>query len=67
MIQVVFETHSISEDNERGVASGWSDSRLSAADGTSPRSWGAGGDTRWALDHYLAGVPLEVLAASDFA
>ncbi len=30
MIQVVFETHSISEDNERGVASGWSHSRLSA-------------------------------------
>lgn len=30
MIQVVFETHCISEDNERGVASGWSHSRLSA-------------------------------------
>jgi broad specificity phosphatase PhoE len=30
VIQVVFETHSISEDNERGVASGWSHSRLSA-------------------------------------
>ena len=29
MIQMVFETHSISEDNERGVASGWSHSRLS--------------------------------------
>ncbi len=29
MIQVVFETHSISEDNERRVASGWSHSRLS--------------------------------------
>lgn len=29
MIQVVFETHSISEDNERGVASGWSHSMLS--------------------------------------
>ena len=29
VIQVVFETHSISEDNERGVASGWSHSRLS--------------------------------------
>ena len=29
MIQVVFETHSISEDNERGAASGWSHSRLS--------------------------------------
>lgn len=30
MIQVVFETHSTSVDNERGVASGWSHSRLSA-------------------------------------
>jgi broad specificity phosphatase PhoE len=30
VIQVVFETHSISEDNESGVASGWSHSRLSA-------------------------------------
>jgi 2,3-bisphosphoglycerate-dependent phosphoglycerate mutase len=29
MIQVVFETHSISEDNERGTASGWNHSRLS--------------------------------------
>jgi 2,3-bisphosphoglycerate-dependent phosphoglycerate mutase len=29
-IAIVFETHSISEDNERGVASGWSHSRLSA-------------------------------------
>jgi broad specificity phosphatase PhoE len=28
VIQVVFETHSVSEDNERGVASGWSHSRL---------------------------------------
>lgn len=30
MIQMVFETHSISEDNERGAASGWNHSRLSA-------------------------------------
>jgi broad specificity phosphatase PhoE len=29
MIEVVFETHSISEDNEMGVASGWTPSRLS--------------------------------------
>jgi broad specificity phosphatase PhoE len=28
VIQVVFETHSVSEDNERAVASGWSHSRL---------------------------------------
>jgi alpha-ribazole phosphatase/probable phosphoglycerate mutase len=30
VIEVVFETHSTSEDNERGAASGWSHSRLSA-------------------------------------
>jgi broad specificity phosphatase PhoE len=29
MIEVAFETHSISEDNEVGVASGWAHSRLS--------------------------------------
>ena len=30
MIEVVFETHSLSEDNERGAASGWAHSCLSA-------------------------------------
>ncbi len=29
VIEIVFETHSISEDNERGIASGWGESRLS--------------------------------------
>jgi 2,3-bisphosphoglycerate-dependent phosphoglycerate mutase len=29
VITIVFETHSISEDNDRGVASGWNHSRLS--------------------------------------
>lgn len=29
MIEVVFETHSISEDNERGLATGWLPGRLS--------------------------------------
>ncbi len=28
--QIVFETHSISEDNENGIATGWHDGRLSA-------------------------------------
>jgi len=28
-IQIVFETHSISEDNERGIATGWNHGRLS--------------------------------------
>jgi alpha-ribazole phosphatase/probable phosphoglycerate mutase len=29
MIEIVFETHATSEDNERGVASGWADCGLS--------------------------------------
>ena len=28
--QLVFETHSVSEDNEQGIATGWHDGRLSA-------------------------------------
>jgi alpha-ribazole phosphatase/probable phosphoglycerate mutase len=28
-IQIVFETHAISEDNERGIATGWHDGQLS--------------------------------------
>ncbi len=28
-IQIIFETHSISEDNEQGIATGWRDGRLS--------------------------------------
>lgn len=29
-VDVVYETHSLSEDNERGIATGWRDGRLSA-------------------------------------
>lgn len=29
VVEIVFETHAISQDNERGVASGWDHSRLS--------------------------------------
>jgi broad specificity phosphatase PhoE len=28
-VEIVFETHSMSEDNERGIATGWLDGRLS--------------------------------------
>jgi 2,3-bisphosphoglycerate-dependent phosphoglycerate mutase len=28
-IQIVFETHSVSEDNENGIATGWQPGRLS--------------------------------------
>src|SRR5262245_19943771 len=37
---IVFETHSPSEDNERGVASGWSHSRLSERGRTQARELG---------------------------
>src|SRR5881394_2133451 len=30
-IEIVFETHSLSEDNERGIATGWLPGRLSAS------------------------------------
>lgn len=29
-VEIVFETHSLSEDNERGIATGWGHGRLSA-------------------------------------
>jgi broad specificity phosphatase PhoE len=28
-VELVYETHSISEDNERGIATGWCDGKLS--------------------------------------
>lgn len=39
-ISIVFETHSPSEDNERGVASGWAHSRLSATGREQARALG---------------------------
>lgn len=41
MIEIVFETHSTSEDNERGVASGWAHSHLSAVGREQARTLGA--------------------------
>jgi len=40
VIEVVFERHSTSEDNERGVASGWLPSRLSAVGREQARALG---------------------------
>jgi hypothetical protein len=51
-VGLVYETHSITEDNERGIATGWLPGRLSE---------------RWGLDHLIAGIPLEDLVAADFA
>jgi alpha-ribazole phosphatase/probable phosphoglycerate mutase len=39
-IQIVFETHSWSEDNEQGIASGWHDSQLSERGRVSARELG---------------------------
>lgn len=40
-VRVVFETHSTSEDNERGIATGWLGGRLSAAGRAQARELGA--------------------------
>ena len=40
-IEIVFETHSISEDNERGIATGWLPGRLSDQGRTFARELGA--------------------------
>lgn len=40
-VDIVFETHSTSEDNERGGASGWNHSRLSEAGREEARKLGA--------------------------
>jgi broad specificity phosphatase PhoE len=41
MIEIVFETHALSTDNERGVATGWLDGRLSARGRDNARELGA--------------------------
>lgn len=40
-VDIIFETHSTSLDNERGVASGWLDTRLSAEGQEGARALGA--------------------------
>ena len=40
-IEIIFETHSWSEDNENGAASGWQDSPLSARGRTAAQALGA--------------------------
>jgi len=79
-IQIVFETHSITEDNERGIATGWHPGRLSDKGRLLAKELGARRRndrirrvlvighiaTSWALEHYLNGVPLEDLAGAQF-
>ncbi|HUQ39639.1 MAG TPA: histidine phosphatase family protein [Acidimicrobiales bacterium] len=55
MIELVYETHSTSVDNERGVASGWSPSRLSTEGREQAQALGA----RRRHDH------VDVVFASD--
>jgi 2,3-bisphosphoglycerate-dependent phosphoglycerate mutase len=43
VIEIVFETHAISEDNERGHATGWLPGRLSDQGRPRPRGRGGGG------------------------
>jgi hypothetical protein len=42
MIDIVFETHSLGEDNERGIATGWLPSRPSVRgrEFAAPDGWG---------------------------
>ena len=40
-VEIVFETHAITEDNERGIATGWLPGRLSAAGRDTARALGA--------------------------
>jgi broad specificity phosphatase PhoE len=40
-VRIVFETHALTEDNERGVATGWLPGRLSAAGRDNARALGA--------------------------
>ncbi len=62
-IQVVFETHSMSEDNERGRASGWAHSRLSATGRQQAQSLGE----RRRSDNIDAVFSSDLLRASETA
>jgi hypothetical protein len=65
--EIVFETHSSSEDNGLGRASGWNHSRFSA-EGDGRRILVIGHvATRWAFDEHLGGVPIEDLVRAAFA
>ena len=71
-IELVFETHSITVDNELGKATGWLPGRLSDR---GPALAKRLGDRRrrdriairWGLDHYIRGSSLEDLMEQDFA
>lgn len=79
-VSIVFETHSWSEDNDNGRASGWNHSSLSpkgralAAElGDRRRDDGqcrilriGHVATQWGLQHYLDNRPLADLMAEDF-
>ena len=58
-IELVFETHSTTVDNEEGRATGWQPGRSQKVIGHVA--------TRWGLDHFIDGVRLEELIERDFA
>lgn len=73
-IEVVFETHALTEDNERGVATGWLPGRLSARGRDNAVAMGRRRRvmlighlaTYRALEHAAAGMPVEDVVAADF-
>lgn len=55
-VQIVFETHATTRDNEAGIATGWLPGELSDE-----------GINRWALEHLLLGRRLEDLVDAPFS
>lgn len=68
-IELVFETHSMTVDNEQGRATGWLPGQLSDQGRVQARRLGDRRHvaTRWGLDHFVGGVPVEDLIQQDFA
>ena len=67
-IEVVFETHSTTVDNEEARATGWWPGQLSERGRAQARELGRRHiATKWGLEHHLRGASLEDLADGGFA
>jgi hypothetical protein len=77
-IEIVFETHSLTVDNDQGRATGWMPGELSEKGQVLAAELGRrrSGDgiavighvaTRWGLDISIGGAALEDLVGQDFA
>ena len=44
-VELVYETHATTVDNEQGIATGWLPGRLSARGRAEPQSWGSDVET----------------------